>query len=132
MDEERHMREFQMNQLKSSWEDAMRKRTAEREAPPGTDFDVQNCGPASLIVMKGEDLQGGERSKQAKEQMRVWIQQQIAEKAYMKGRDADENLNYADMIKVSVVCMYLCVCSCVMFPCSHVPTITNTHTHTGH
>jgi hypothetical protein len=99
MEEERMMREFQMNQMKVSWEEAMRKRTAEKEAPPGTDFDLDHCGPASLIVMKGEDVQGAERVSAQKEQMRVWIQQQIAEKAYLKERDADEDLNYADMIK---------------------------------
>lgn len=88
-----------MNQMKQSWaENAARKKVESNAAPP-SDFDYENAGPASLQKMEGEDTERENRIKQQKEQMRLWIQDQIAQKQYVKQLDQEDDLNYADMIK---------------------------------
>ncbi len=93
------MRQFQMNQMKQSWAENAARKKAESNAAPPSDFDYENAGPASLQKMKGEDIERENRVKQQKEQMRLWIQDQIAQKQYVKQLDQEDDLNYADMIK---------------------------------
>ena len=93
------MREFQMNQMKQSWEMEAARKRAEKEKPPATDFNRDDCGPASVLQLKGEDLDRVNRIKEQREQMRLWIQDQIAQKQYVKQLDQEDDMNYADMIK---------------------------------
>ena len=99
LEEERQMKDYQMRELKKSWEDAARHRSTLKAQPRGADFDPDNSGPASLQVFSGEDTKRVERQSQQKEQMRKWIQEQIAEKAYLSKVRRDEDMSYADMIK---------------------------------
>lgn len=99
MEEERRMREFQMNQMKKSWEEDAARKLAEKNRAPPTDFNRVDCGPASVLQMKGEDLDRINRIKDQREQMKIWIQEQIAQKQYGKQLDQEDDLNYADMIK---------------------------------
>lgn len=99
MEEERRMREFQMNQMKKSWEEDAARKLAEKNRAPPTDFNRVDCGPASVLQMKGEDLDRINRVKDQREQMKIWIQEQIAQKQYGKQLDQEDDLNYADMIK---------------------------------
>lgn len=100
MEEERQMKEFQMRQLKQSWADNAARKQMEKTQPPPPDFDLSNAGPASLQNMSGEDVDRYERIKKQREQMKEWIQQQIAEKEYSKRSEQEEDLNYAEMIKM--------------------------------
>jgi hypothetical protein len=100
MEEERQMKEFQMNQLKQSWADTAARKQFEKSQAPVPDFNHDIAGPASLQKMSGEDVDRYERIKKQREQMKTWIQQQIAEKQYSKQLDMEENLNYAEMIKM--------------------------------
>lgn len=84
LDEEKRMKDFQMTQLKQSWAESAAKKQAEKQQPATNDFDPDNCGPSSLQCMNGEDRDRLERLKNQKDQMRTWIQQQIAEKNYVK------------------------------------------------
>lgn len=99
MEEERRMKEFQMDQMKRSWAESAARKREEQDKPRVPDYDPDNAGPASLQAMKGEDIDRAERIKAQKEQMRLWVQDQIAQKAYVKQLDQEDNLNYADMIK---------------------------------
>lgn len=93
------MKEFQMRQLKQSWAESAAQRQMQKSQPPPPDFDPTIAGPASLQKMEGEDTDRVARIQKQREQMKEWIQNQIADKQYVKQIEAEEDLNYADMIK---------------------------------
>lgn len=99
MEEERLMKEFQMNQMKQSWAESAERKKLAKTQTTDPDFDLDRAGPASLQKMKGEDEDRNERIRKQKEQMKVWIQEQIAQKQYLKHLDQEDDLNYAEMIK---------------------------------
>lgn len=99
MDEERRMKEFQMNQVRSDWERAIDYKKTKEAEPRGPDFDNANCGPASALRFFGEDTNRVDRLKQQKEQMRRWIQEQVAEKAQLKHLQHEDEMSYAEMLK---------------------------------
>jgi len=99
LEEERQMKEYQMNMLKQSWADAANERQYEKSKPRGRDFDPDNCGSASLQKFSGEDANRFQRLKLQKDQMRKWIQEQIAEKSYLNKIRQDDDMTYAEMIK---------------------------------
>ena len=93
------MKEFQMRQLKDSWAESAARKMAEKTSSQTPDFDIDRAGPASLQNMKGEDTERLDRIRKQREDMRQWIQQQIAEKEYTKQLDMEDDLNYGDMLK---------------------------------
>ena len=93
------MKDFQMRQLKQSWSDAANRKKNEKEQPPTLDIDASIAGPASLQKMSGEDVGREERIRTQKEKMKTWIQDQIAEKQYIKQLDREDDLNYGEMVK---------------------------------
>jgi len=99
-EEERHMKAFQMEQMKNSWEETRQNRhqqqTKHNEA---VDFDYEGCGTSSALKFVGEDNSRLERIKLQKEQMRRWIQEQVAEKAQLKHLEKQEDMTYGEMIK---------------------------------
>lgn len=99
IEEERQMKEYQMNLLKQSWADAASEREAQRRRPKEPDFDRDHSGSSSLQKMSGEDENRIERLRLQKDQMRKWIQEQIAEKSYLKKIRQDDDMTYAEMIK---------------------------------
>ncbi len=99
MDEERQMKEFQMTQIRSDWERAVQLKRSKDAEPRGVDFDNANCGPAAALKFSGEDTNRFDRIRLQKEQMRKWIQEQVAEKAQLKHLRHEEEMSYADMIK---------------------------------
>lgn len=99
MEEERQMKEFQLRQMRESWETEISRKKAESMKPKTPDFDPTNCGSSSLQKLEGEDPQREERLALQRKQMRDWIQEQIAEKNYIKQFDKEDELNYAELIK---------------------------------
>lgn len=99
IEEERQMKEYQMNEIKKNWECAIQEKQEARSAPKQPDFDPANCGPASLQKCSGEDANRIERLRAQKNQMRNWVQEQMSEKAYVRKLQRDEDLQYAEMIK---------------------------------
>lgn len=98
-EEERQMREFQMSQIRESWEDARRHKELLASLPPPKDFDNENAGPASALCFSGEDSRREERTFLQKQQMRKWIQEQVAEKATLKHIQREEEMSYAEMLR---------------------------------
>lgn len=98
-EEEKQMREFQMQQLRNSWEDAKQHREALRTMPAPKDFDNERCGPAAALKFSGEDTSRSERASLQKAQMKKWIQEQIAEKAALRHLQKDEEMSYAEMLR---------------------------------
>jgi hypothetical protein len=70
IEEEKQIREFQVLQMKESWEDAARRRADLNAQPAPLDFDHTNCGPAAALKFSGEDTSRQDRVRQQKEQMR--------------------------------------------------------------
>lgn len=93
------MREFQMQQMKQSWEDAKQHQKDLAAMPGPMDFDVKNCGPAAALKFSGEDESRYDRSKRQKDQMRKWIQEQVAEKATLRHLQREEDMSFAEMLR---------------------------------
>jgi hypothetical protein len=99
-EEERQMKKFQMTQIKESWASTLSQQRAQtKELDDRTDFDYENCGPAAALRFTGEDPLRVDRKRAQKEQMRQWVQEQLAEKAHMKHLAKREDLTYSEMIK---------------------------------
>ncbi|RYG99969.1 hypothetical protein EON65_49795, partial [archaeon] len=99
MEEEKQMRQFQMQQMKQSWEDAKQHQRDLAALPGPKDFDVQNCGPAAALKFSGEDESRYDRSRRQKDQMRKWIQEQVAEKATLRHLQKEEDMSFAEMLR---------------------------------
>ena len=99
-DEERQIKDFQLSLLRKNWEDSIKyKKEQEEIAKKVKDIDFDKCGPSSLQNFTGEDPQAAERKRLQKDQMKKWVQEQVAEKNYLKKQEKDEDLSYAEMIK---------------------------------
>eukprot|EP00599_Poterioochromonas_sp_BG-1_P000339 CAMPEP_0173149274 /NCGR_PEP_ID=MMETSP1105-20130129/10229_1 /TAXON_ID=2985 /ORGANISM="Ochromonas sp., Strain BG-1" /LENGTH=327 /DNA_ID=CAMNT_0014064111 /DNA_START=213 /DNA_END=1196 /DNA_ORIENTATION=- len=99
-EEEKQMKKFQMDQIKQSWELTLTQQKAQNKVlDDRIDFDENNCGPAAALRFAGEDTFRADRHRQQKDQMRRWIQEQVAEKAQLRHLQKREEMNYADMIK---------------------------------
>merc|ERR1711991_218136 len=94
-DEENRMRQFYNSELKKSWEDAIvQKRNAQVPKIYGTEDSV-----SSFQRFSGEDPNRLERVRQQKIQMKTWVQEQVAEKAYQKYQENEERMKYADLLR---------------------------------
>jgi hypothetical protein len=98
-EEERQMKDFQMNQIKQSWEDSKRFRQDLANEDKGKDFDVDNAGPSSALRFFGEDSNRTERLRLQKNQMQQWIREQMAEKAHLRHLMKQEEMSYAEMMR---------------------------------
>lgn len=99
-EEERQMKAFQMTQIKQSWEDTLSQQKAQDKVlDDRIDFDYDGCGPAAALRFAGEDTYRSERTRAQKEQMRRWVQEQLAEKAQLRHLQKQEDMTYAEMIK---------------------------------
>jgi len=96
-EEERLMREFQKAQIKQSWDDAIDGRKTEI-ANTNVYLDPLESGPSAAQNFAGADPFRKERIKAQKEQMRKWVQEQVAEKAETKSASDTGDRAYADML----------------------------------
>lgn len=99
MEEERQMKEFQMNEMKKSWSQSIQYKRELASQPPPKDFDSENAGPAAALRFFGEDSNRANRLQQQKQQLQKWIQEQVAEKAHLRHLQREEDMSYAEMIK---------------------------------
>jgi DNA polymerase III alpha subunit (gram-positive type) len=99
MEEERKMKEYQMNQMRNDWDRAIQLKKTQAAEPKGPDFDNAQCGPSAALRFSGEDTNRFDRLKQQKDQMRRWIQEQVAEKAQLKHLQQEDEMSYAEMLK---------------------------------
>jgi hypothetical protein len=92
------MQHNHMQDLKRDWEGDIARKESERVNP--LDYDVSNCGLASAQNFTGEDPAKEDRIKDQQDQMRRWIQEQLAEKAQKALDDKDEDRKFADMMNL--------------------------------
>lgn len=99
-EEERQMKAYQMVQIKKSWEETRESRKQQETTRVNmTDFDYDRCGAASALKFVGEDGSRKDRIRLQKDQMRRWIQEQVAEKAALRHLQKQEDMTYGEMIK---------------------------------
>lgn len=100
-DEERVLRAQQMQQLKQSWT-AARATKEQREYTDRTapDYEREKLSASSCQLLDGEDGSRATRKVAQNQQMRRWIQEQIGEKAYVKEMEREEEMRYAETLKL--------------------------------
>jgi len=99
VEEEKQMRDFQMEQMKSSWTHAIQtKEDMRRSYHEEPAIDLEKCGPSSAQILSGEDTNRKQRLEQQKTQMQRWIQEQLSEKAYIRQSLDNDNTNYKEML----------------------------------
>lgn len=100
-EEERRLRNLQMQQLKSSWSEAVQKKKEndyfQRTLP---DYEPGKLSASSAQLLDGEDNGRISRKQAQSQQMKRWIQEQIGEKAYLKEMEREEEMKYAETLKV--------------------------------
>jgi hypothetical protein len=97
--EELQMRAYQQAEIKRSWEDAIKLRSAIK-ATPEPYLDPAKAGPSAAQNFAGSDPSRGERARNQKTQMRNWVQEQINEKAEIAAREKASADSYAQMLKM--------------------------------
>jgi len=95
-EEERQMREFNQQQIKRDWE---RSIDLKKSIVPEEDPNPRYSGPSACQNFAGNDPNKAVRVRAQQEQMRSWIQEQVAEKSYLARLDKDSNKSYADMLR---------------------------------
>jgi hypothetical protein len=90
-DEEAYLRKLQNDDLRKSWEEAMKYKKDASEP------EIDNTPAAQNIGV--EDILRPERIKAQKEQMKRWAEEQAAANARRRTREKDEDNAYADMIR---------------------------------
>jgi hypothetical protein len=99
-EEERQMKRFQMQQIKESWAQTLsQQKDQQDDLDARVDFNHEQCGPAAALKFSGEDTNRQERIRLQREQMRRWVQEQLAEKTHFRHLMKREEMTYAEMIK---------------------------------
>lgn len=99
-EEEKQLRDYQAREIRKNWEESIKyKREQEEITKKIKDVDFDKCGPSSVQSFAGEDVHVVERTRLQKDQMKRWVQEQVAEKNYLKKFDKNEDLAYAEMMK---------------------------------
>ena len=65
---------------------------------PDVPIDPATCSPAAAQTFSGEDQYSKLRTKQQRQQMRNWIQERLAEKAYYEAKEKEAEDNYATFV----------------------------------
>lgn len=100
-EEDRQLRAIQIEQMKASWEESIStKKTLQATARNVPDYDFSRLSVSSAQLLDGQDESRGLRSKAQKDQMRRWIQEQIAEKAGVREMEREEEGRYAEMLQI--------------------------------
>lgn len=95
-EEERQMREFQKQELKKSWEESIHEKNS-RPADPK--FNINETGLSAAQVFAGEDRNQKQRIAAQRQQMKRWIQEQIADHSYATSCQKNEDAQYAEVMK---------------------------------
>ena len=97
-EEERQMREYQKAITKESWDNAVAEKSR-LAAMPEPFLDPLKSGVSAAQTFAGSDPNRNVRLNAQKQQMRRWIQEQLAEKADAKAHKDDDDLAYSEMLK---------------------------------
>ena len=95
-EEQKNLRKYQMDEMKKSWDWATHHKN---NPPPIKTFTVDEMGLSAAQKFNGEDTNYKVRSSAQKEQMRKWIQEQVAQKAFRSSLDVAEKDSQLSMLK---------------------------------
>lgn len=96
-EEERRLKEFTNDQLKRDWQATIAEKQAMKDKPEVIRGDENDI--SSFQRFSGEDNNRFDRIKQQQNQMRNWVQEQVAEKAIQKYSEQEERMQYAELLK---------------------------------
>ena len=94
--EERMMREYNQAEIKKAWEQSI---AYKKSVVPESDPDPRFSGTSAAQNFAGNDPNKQARIHAQQAQMRQWIQEQVAEKAFLSQLDKDGSKSYSDMLK---------------------------------
>lgn len=94
--EERALRDYQNQELKKSWEASITAKGVKSFEPS---FNPDSTGVSAAQTFAGEDRNRPQRLKEQKSQMTHWIQEQVADKQYMKMLNRGEADKYTEMMR---------------------------------
>ena len=95
-EEERMLKQYTANEVKRNWEAAIERK---KNVVPETELDPAKSGASAAQNFAGNDPNKLQRVRLQQEQMRRWVQEQVAEKAYLQQIDKDSSKSYSDMLK---------------------------------
>ena len=95
-EEERMLKQYTVNEVRRNWESAIEMK---RNVVPETVPDPLVSGASAAQNFAGNDPNKGERIRMQQEQMRRWVQEQVAEKAHLSQMDKESSKSYSDMLK---------------------------------
>lgn len=95
-EEERMLKQFTANEVRRNWESAIEMK---RNVVPETVPDPLVSGASAAQNFAGNDPNKVERIRMQQEQMRRWVQEQVAEKAHLSQMDKESSKSYSDMLK---------------------------------
>jgi hypothetical protein len=95
-EEQKNLRKYQMDEMKKSWDWSTHHKN---NPPPIKTFTVDEMGLSAAQKFNGEDPNFRVRSSAQKEQMRKWIQEQVAQKAFRSSLDIAEKDSQLSMLK---------------------------------
>ena len=87
-EEERQMQKYYKDELKKSWENSIENKHVDRVP----EFQPEKFGPSSFQRFSGEDPNRQDRIRQQKAQMKRWVQEQAAEKAFDRYQQTEEKM----------------------------------------
>ena len=95
-EEQKNLRKYQMDEMKKSWDWSVHHKN---NPPLEKTFSVDEMGLSAAQKFNGEDPNYKTRSSAQKEQMRKWIQEQVAQKAFRSSLDLSEKESQLNMLK---------------------------------
>jgi hypothetical protein len=95
-EEEKALRDYINNEVKKSWSESIEYKNS---LVPEEDLDPLLAGVSAAQNFAGADPYRKTRVKSQKDQMRIWIQQQVAEKSSINDEKQAETDSYSSMLK---------------------------------
>ena len=95
-EEQKNLRRYQMDEMRKSWDWATHHKN---NPPPIKTFTIDEMGLSAAQKFNGEDTNYKVRSSAQKDQMRKWIQEQVAQKAFRSSLDVSEKESQLSMLK---------------------------------
>lgn len=95
-EEQKNLRRYQMDEMKKSWDWATHNKN---NPPPIKTFTIDEMGLSAAQKFNGEDTNSKVRSSAQKEQMRKWIQEQVAQKAFRSSLDSSDKESQLSMLR---------------------------------
>lgn len=96
-EEDRKLKLQQMQLLKEAWESNLRQKQLDELKYKQDKLNMESTSLSSVVLLSGEDLDRKNRIESQREQMRQWINEQLAEQNSKKQQDKSYEDKYNEM-----------------------------------